>query len=528
MLKKKSQYQQGTSAIELLVASSIILSLSFGVATFLPAGLKSNQRNRDKTVSANLFHQVMEDVENLNYSDLNAGTEEALGSDPIKTLLDTTTKSVTLTSSGSGTVVGGDTVTIGSGSKALTYPKYYRINNTNYRVDIKVVKGKYNDLMAVNSSVDVWQRLENYFAPQAFAAPPAQQPAAVSIEVNPSSKTGYQNTTPFNFTAVCNNCPNANKLEYLWSLDGSALSNQSSVSNYLFGAPGNHTLALSILSKTGNTTSLVGIAPAITLDIKGSSADISYTPANPKVGDTVTFSSTCTDCGGGPVFNWDRGDGTKKTGQSVTFVYDQAGVYTVNLRVTGGSNPYVERSITVAPKPTGPSVDIVATPPSGIAGPPEEQDTTHFSFQLSSSGYKAKPLVLAVNYIVDFGDGSLPTTFLDSDPNDDSLPTFTHTYATASNTPYNVSVQAVPVGVTGQNPGVATTNASTQVLAKDELLLQSDVVEIFAGSSVNFNAVTKGVYDPNPSYNWDFGDRNTSEEQNPKTLTNILVCMMVL
>lgn len=503
MRKRRRYTQRGTSAAELLVASSVIISLSFGVATFLPAGFKSNQNNRERMVSSNLFHQIMEEVEKLDFEHINTGTEVALGSnDATKTIVDTTDNNVTLTGEGSNAVVSGSVVTVGKGDNARSYPHYFYVNNTAYRVDIKVVKGRYDDLMAVNPSIDVWTRIEKFLSPAAMAA-------SVAIQVNPGAKTGYLNTTPFDFTASCTGCPNPNKLKYSWNVDGKPLPDQETITGHLFNSPGDHTLSLSVSEVKGKNSTLVGSATPETIVIKASEVTIQQTPASPKVGDTVNFTADCTECGASPTFEWDKGDGTKKSGQSVSFVYNQEGTNNVLVKVSGGANPYAEKSVTIGPAATGPESTIQANTASGIAGNPNDHnDATEFKFAVSSTGYKNKVLVGSVSYTVDYGDGSAPETKIDNNPNDDQFPVFSHYYFSGNTTPYVVNLTTTPLAVpNGEPPIVGVSKSSTQVLATDQIHLSADALEVVAGSSIQFSASTNERIDiTGAKYNWDFGD----------------------
>lgn len=505
IIKKRAQ-QQGMSAAELLVASSVIMSLSFGIATFLPAGFKANQKNRQQMVSTSLFRQVMEEVEGLNFESINTATKVTFSdSDTTKTIFDTSNVDVTLSGGGdTATVTGANLVTIGNGTNNLSFPRYFQLNNTNYRMDLKVVMGRYNDLMATQPSIDVWKRLQNYLDPQALAA-------GVSISVNPGSKSGLVNETSFEFACTGDCSPS---YTYNWNLDGETLPDAKTVSNYIFKSGGNHTLNLVVKKKAA----VIGTADPVTLDIRVPQVSITGpSPASPKVGQSVSFSATCTDCGTGVTYSWDPGDGTaKKTGSSISFSYSQAGTYNVVLNAGPAS---ASKSIQVDPVNTKPTVALLPNTSLGIAGPANHADTTQFVFNLNSTGYKDKPLVTGVNYTVDFGDGSTPETKLDTNPDDTTFPQFTHTYATATTTPYTVTVTAVPVGLTGLDPSELTATHSLEVIAQDALILNANATTVVAGSAVDFTATTKGISASSPSYTWNFGDGNTATGSSFKSYT---------
>jgi len=67
-------------------------------------------------------------------------------------------------------------------------------------------------------------------------------------------------------------------------------------------------------------------------------ARFTFSPANPNVGDTVSFdASTSTDDGSIVSYAWDFGDGTTGSGVTTTHAYTTTGTFTVTLTVTDNS-----------------------------------------------------------------------------------------------------------------------------------------------------------------------------------------------
>ena len=64
------------------------------------------------------------------------------------------------------------------------------------------------------------------------------------------------------------------------------------------------------------------------------SARFTFTPSNPAVGESVTFTDQSTDDGMIVARDWDFGDGATGTGDASTHTYESAGDYTVTLTVT--------------------------------------------------------------------------------------------------------------------------------------------------------------------------------------------------
>lgn len=505
----KKRAQRGLSTVELLVASSVILSLSFGVATFLPVSFKSNQNNRERMVSANLFHQVLEEVDSLSFEDLNpvGENEEDLDSHPTKTIIDTTNVNATLTKVGSDTVAtGSGVVSIGSNTNTISYPRYVRINNTDYRVDIKVVKGRYDQLMAIKPEVNVWTRLEKYLMPEALAA------SSVSINVDPGSKTGFINTTDFKLQAVCTDC--ANQLQYNWSIDGVAYPDTSSISK-VFSTPGEKKVNLKV-TKQGKGE-LQGEASS-TLTINSSGMTVNYSPNSPRVGETVTFTASCSDCSS---YVWSFGDGSIEptTSNTVTKVYDSAGTKKVNVKGLGGSNPQQDPVVEVRPALLEPQVTLKSNPASGIAGAPDHADTTVFNFTIQDAAdFKNKFAVNRVKYTINYGDGSDPVVLFDDNPDDDNYPTVPpHTYAVAQNDPYEVSVEGIPLAL-GNVPLEWKASGKTLVTADDFIGLNASPLEVVAGSSITFDAFVKGI-EGSLSYKWNFDDGSEETGSNYRAHT---------
>ncbi len=500
---KRSKLQKGTTAIELVVASSILLTLSFGIATFLPAGFKANEINRKKMVSANLFHQVMEEVNTLEFANLNDnGTESSLGSSLTKVILDTTQKSVSLDTSTTEPTVTGDTVTIGSGGKAITYPRFYRINNVDYRIDIKVLKGRYDDLMAAQpAATHFWSRVESYLQPQAMAA--SNNTGTAQIVVSPN-QSGYKNTTSFNFSVNCTHCPPQNHRVYNWNFGiGEGPGSSDPSPSHIFSQAGlNQKVHLTISDRRDLN---VAISSETQLNVKDSSVTIQMNPSNPIAGQSVSFSASCgqsaeVDCGSSPVYRWAFGDGHIASGQSVTHTYTESSDYTASVSVAGGADPTATLPLNVLAE-NGQQAGLQVLPQNtGFAGDPGNQITTVFSFQTSSVGYQGVG-ASSVLYRLNFGDGSPAIEQTDANPEDSDFPVFSHVYTQGGS--YSVSLEAVPQGVDSNT--AQKTETSTTVQAQSYLELNSDQVNILVGSSVSFTTAVMGT-GTSPEYKWDFGD----------------------
>lgn len=508
LLMRKIRLQKGLTAVEMLVATSVLLTISAGVASFLPAAFKANERNREKSVSANLFHQVIEEVNTLNFDTIHSGTDlELSSSESTKVLLDTTQNTVSLDSSGN---VSGEVVSIGDTGRQVSYPKFYQINNVKYRVDLKVVKGKYNDLMAtVAPEVNIWQRLNNYLAPEAQAAS-----GSATITVNPGTKIGYKNVTNFSFGINCNGCPPPAHRQYNWNFGiGEGTGSASASPSKIFSQAGLGKKVYLTISDARDPN--VAISSEVSLNIKDSAVSITSSPAHPTVGQNVTFTATCattseSDCGNSPTFNWTFGDGETATGSSVTHVYQEAGSYTAGVSVAGGGNPSATHPLQIETIDGMQAFLAVSPQNTGIAGPVDHAQTTKFVFQPSASGYQNAG-VSSMTYRMDYGDGSAFEEKVDENPQDDQVPLFEHSYTNGG--AYNVKLDVIPE-VDPQAPGTVTAvNSQTTmtITAQSQLTLDANHLEVAPGTSIYFSTQLLGVTGT-PQYSWDFGDGQSQSD----------------
>ncbi|MBQ2441580.1 MAG: PKD domain-containing protein, partial [Paludibacteraceae bacterium] len=75
---------------------------------------------------------------------------------------------------------------------------------------------------------------------------------------------------------------------------------------------------------------------------KDITADFTYSPEQPKAGETITFTNTSN----GDKWSWDFGDATTSTSKNPTKTFKKSGVYTVRLKVNGKSSATKTKQIT--------------------------------------------------------------------------------------------------------------------------------------------------------------------------------------
>ena len=182
-------------------------------------------------------------------------------------------------------------------------------------------------------------------------------------------------------------------------------------------------------------------------------------------------------------WEWDFGDGNTSDQQNPTNVYTEGGQYTVRLKITGpgGSDSIVKQNyIEVLFNP--PTADFSGTPTTGFA--PLEVQFTDLSVDSVNS------------WLWFFGDGE--TSF---------VPNPVHTYETAG-------IYTVRLQISG--PGGSGDEEKTDYITVNSTDIQADFVgNPTSGQApliVDFSDLSEGNID---TWEWDFGDGGTSDEQNP-------------
>jgi len=214
--------------------------------------------------------------------------------------------------------------------------------------------------------------------------------------------------------------------------------------------------------------------------------------ANPTSGQApqnVDFSVTASGGSGSYAYLWDFGDGNTSTGATVSHSYTTGGTFNPNVTVTdsvlGASTTVATTAVHIGP---GMSVVISASP---SAGPKPLGVTLISDVSNAADG--------SLTYSWDLGDG---TTSTDASP--------THTYAKEGE--YNVVLT-----LTDSAQRTATSNTLTIYVSESanvDVSISATPNNGTAPLTVSFTSDVSGGTRPYTFY-WDFGDGNTSTEEDP-------------
>jgi PKD repeat protein len=206
---------------------------------------------------------------------------------------------------------------------------------------------------------------------------------------------------------------------------------------------------------------------------------------------SVTFTNTTTPSGG-TTYTWNFGNGNTSTATSPGAIFSTPGTFTVTLTATnGGASNVATATITVYDDPIADFT--VSTMPSCPGQPVTFTDN-------STLGDGA-----IASWAWDFGDGTGQNT------NSNSI---THSYTSANTFPVSVIVTDV-------------NGCSHNVI--ENIIIAPTPVASFSGSPISacapplaVNFTSTSTVTGTVSYLWNFGDGNTSTQQNPSNTYNAL------
>jgi PKD repeat protein len=217
-------------------------------------------------------------------------------------------------------------------------------------------------------------------------------------------------------------------------------------------------------------------------------ADFTFSPASPSTADVVSFSDLSADSDGSiDSWSWTFGDGGSSALQNPTYSYDDDGTYTVTLTVTDddGAMDSIDQIITVTN--VGPTADFMYSPSS-----PSTADVVSFSDLSTDSDGSID------SWSWTFGDGGSsalqnPTYSYDDDG------TYTVTLTVTDDDGAMDSIDQI-ITVTNVGPTADFTYSPDHPTI-------NNIIQ-FTDASTDSDGIVE-------SWNWDFGDGNTSILQNP-------------
>lgn len=293
--------------------------------------------------------------------------------------------------------------------------------------------------------------------------------------------TNITEGTTVNFTDLSTNEPTS----WSWNFgDGGSSTEQNPSHEYT--AVGVYTVALTASNAAGsNTETKYSYITVVAGGGDAPEAIFSATPLELEVGGTVVFSDLSLNS---PTsWSWDFGDGGTSTDQSPSHVYNTAGIYTVSLTVTnvdGSDTETKENYITVNDNNSLPNANFEASSTLILVG-----GTVSFTDLTTND-----PL----SWYWEFGDGGT---------SNEQNPTYTY------NTEGVYSVKLIATNINGSDTEIKENYITvTSSGLPPDCDFEYSANAIAVGQSVLFEDKSKN--DPS-SWLWDFGDGNTSTEQNP-------------
>ncbi len=329
---------------------------------------------------------------------------------------------------------------------------------------------------------------------------------------------------------------------------------------YTYVSAGNFTanLTVSNVNGTDSTESTITVTEAAVFPVANFSSNVTegFSPL------TVQFTDSSENA---DEWNWDFGDGTDSTDQNPTHTYSAAGNYTVNLTVSNvNGTDSIESIITVTAAPVLPVANFSSNVSSGSApltvqfndlsedatevnwdfdnnGVVDSTDRNPIYTYVSAGNFTANLTVSNVNgtdstestitvteaavfpvanFSSNVTEGFSPLTvqFTDSSENadewnwdfgdgtDSTDQNPTHTYSAAGNYTVNLTVSNVN-GTDSIESIITVTEAPVLPVAN----FSSNVTSGFVPLSVQFTDSSENA----TAWNWDFGDGNSSADQNP-------------
>jgi len=225
--------------------------------------------------------------------------------------------------------------------------------------------------------------------------------ATITIIGYPTADFVYSPTYPIAGETVTfdasTSTPNGGTIvDYFWDF-GDGTNSTGLVTSHIYNAFGTYLVTLEIVDSeqlTNSTSRLIDVRQLPT-------ANFTYSPSLPMIGETVIFNASLSEPNGGTIltYTWDFGDTQTGTGIVINHTYSTYGTHNVTLTITdseGLSNVYIQ-TIRIIIKPTA---DFMYAPTYPVVN-----QSVLFDASIS---YDSDGIVAA--YTWNFGDGNITTT----------------------------------------------------------------------------------------------------------------------
>lgn len=300
--------------------------------------------------------------------------------------------------------------------------------------------------------------------------PPCSLPASLNVtSVNPASGVSYN-----------------------WDFGNGQTSTQAQPSNINFPNAGNYTISLTVTNTSTGCTNTT----TQTISINNYSTSFTLSPSTVCVGSPVSFTNNSPP--GTNSFSWDFGNGQSSSEPNPSHIYTSAGTYSVTLtsqNTSIGCSAQSTQTVTVlnAQQPSlEPSLTIGCNP-----------ETVSFTNTSDFNG----------TFSWDFGNGN---TFDGNNPppQNYTMPNFDE-FPNPESQSFTVIIYATDAN------GCATGQAYPDLITIYNLFPNFDV-DVFEGCETLMSTFTDDSFSPIPgfpinSWNWSFGNGQTSNQQNPPT-----------
>jgi PKD repeat protein len=307
---------------------------------------------------------------------------------------------------------------------------------------------------------------------------PAGENAVVTVTFTASEPLNALPAVTVNGNASVLNSASGNTYTYAYTVSATDANGPAAIAISGFDFAGN------------NGTSLN--ATALTIDKNRPTANFTAAPRAGLPPLSVQFADLSTPLPGAPLvaWSWDFGDGSPAaTGQSPAHNYTSAGVYTVSLTVQDGLAGNDTETKTAFITVGGPKADFAASPTTGSA-----PLLVQFTDQSDTGG---SPIT---TWLWDFGDG-----------NTSALPSPAHLYTDAGNYTVSLTVTNSIASDTETKFQHITVNPGVPPVANFTAAPTFGAAPL----SVQFTDTSAPGTSPIDAWDWDFGDGETSSDQDP-------------